>query len=514
MRSKFPSINGSMARAVAALLAFTLTGAAAGQDVAPASAPSPATVVVNFNQSRGAFVHPERYNNLSRARTFAAQRDADVQFFNANGLHGRIYKVWVDAQAIHNPATGAYDYSSVADYLDDVSRLSDSLLMVMDTRVLIRDRKETPEQIKPVIRTIMRDLKQRFPQIKYIEAFNEPDYNLAKSIKPEQLYDYYRVYYEAVNEINRELKPKVPLQVGGPAFMMYNEEWLRAFLDRFKADPASDKRLDFISWHGYGYFEQGGGAPGQLRPYHFFKGNPSEVAGQRAELERELGKRGLDTRVPAFITETGIYPGPSFDHPNDPRPDYLIAAAGVLSLHYWYMEQPRTFPFNWVLRHATEERKDELVTRPGKGQPPLTNTFTPYGNALAMMAKLKDERVGARSDALSEGKGVYAIATKDASGAAVMVWNYQHVGTRSYRTRIDFGQLPPNLRGKALRQRIFRIDDKLSNYWGDPARANLQQISRSVLPPHQRHSITIELTPNALELIVLEPVSGRTRDVP
>jgi hypothetical protein len=74
--------------------------------------------------------------------------------------------------------------------------------MVMDTRVLIRDRKETPAQIKPVIKTIMRDLKQRFPHIRYIEAFNEPDYNLAKALKPEGLYDYYRPYYEAVNEIN------------------------------------------------------------------------------------------------------------------------------------------------------------------------------------------------------------------------------------------------------------------------------------------------------------------------
>ena len=503
------NISAGLARSPAALcvaasLAMLLAGSGAIADEAPVALGA-AHVTIDFAKSRDAFLHPERYNNFSRARTFPEQRDADVQFLNEQGLHGSIYKVWVDADAVHDVTTGAYDYSSVSDYLGDASRLSDRLLVVMDTRNAIRAG-QAPAQIKPVIKTILRDLKQRFPQIVYIEAFNEPDYNLAKNLEPEQLYDYYAVYYEAVNEINRELKPKVPLQVGGPAFMMYNEPWLRAFLDRFKADPARSKRLDFISWHGYGYFEQGGGAPGQLKPYHFYKGNPSEVAGQRASLEAELRGRGLDAHIPAFITETGIYPGPSFDHPNDPKPDYLIGAAGVLSLHYWFMEQPRTYPFNWVVRHFTEERKDELVTRAGPGRKtPLTRTFTPYGNALAMMAKLKDERVVATSDALRQGKGVYAIATRDRTGAAVMVWNYQSVGSQSYRTTIDFGQLPPALRGKALRQRLFRIDDKVSNYWADPARANLQQVGETVVRPRAGHSLTIDLTPNALELIVLEP---------
>lgn len=496
----------------ASLGAVLATGLGLGgpQPVSAQPVAAQATVTIDFGHSRGAFVHPEKYNNLSRARTFVEQRDADVQFLNANGLHGRVYKVWVDAQAIYDPKTGAYDYSSITDYLQDASRLSDELLVVMDTRVLIRDDGDTPDQIKPVIHEIMRHIKQAFPQIKYIEAFNEPDYNLAKSLKPEQLYDYYKVYYEAVNEVNRELRPKVPLEVGGPAFMQYNDVWLRAFLDRYKGDPARGKRLDFISWHGYGYFEQGGGAPGALKPYHFFKTNPSEVASQRGELDRELRTRGISTDIPVFITETGIYPGPSFDNPADPRPDYLIGAAGVPSLHYWFIEQPKTYPFNWVVRHFGEERKDQLVTRPAKGAAPLTDTFTPYGNAMAMMAKLKNERVAARSDALKDGKGVYAIATKDRTGAAVMVWNYQHVGTQAFRTQINFGEFPANLQRKPLRQRIYRIDDKLSNFWADPTKANLQLVSDQVLQPGAAGGVAADLTPNALELVLLEPAPGKS----
>ena len=480
------------------------------------SVPRDATVSIDFGKSRGARFKAERFNNVSRPTTFTAARDSDVQFFNEQGLHGSTYRVWIDAHLIHDEKTGAYNFALVEDYLADLSRLSENLLIVMDTRVAVRDRGATPEQIKPVILTIMRELKRRFPAIRNVEAFNEPDHNLAKVLTPERLYDYYKVYYEAVNQINRELRPKVPLKVGGPALMQYNEPWLRAFLDRYAADPAKDKRLDFISYHAYGAFPPGDGSTGGPRAYHFFKGDPSEVAGQRASLEAELRARRLPVSIPSFITELGIYPGPSFDNQTDARPDYLIGAAGVPSLLYWFMEQPRTVPFNWVLRHFGEERKDQLITRAANGQPmavranedkPVpTGVFTPYGNALRMMAMLKDERVAARSDALAAGKGVYAMATMDRGGAAVMLWNYQHTGTQAYRVTIDMGRMPTNLRGKMLRQRMYRIDDQVSNYWANPATANLQLISETTIVPMLDHRVTIELTPNALELVVLEPV--------
>lgn len=482
--------------------AMQSTAASAGADGGQAQ------VSVDFDQSRGPFLHPERMNDLSRFTTYAKQRDADVQFYNDVGLHGKIYRVWVDALSIYDPKTGKYDYHGIDDYLSDASRLSDSLLVVMDTRVQIRDKKESPAQIKPVIKRILYDLKKRFPHIKYIEAFNEPDYNLAKAVSPEGLYDYYRVYYQAVNEINRELKPKVPLEVGGPAFMQYHPEWMRAFLDRYKADPAPDKRLDFISWHGYGEFP-GGFHRGQgPQAYHFYKDNPSEVADQRAKLETELRSRGLDVNIPSFIDELGVYPGPSFDHMNDPHADALIQAAGTTSLIYWYMDQPHTVPFNWVLRHKSEERKDQLVTRAGKDKPVPIDIFTPYGNTLLMMSKLKNERVPARSNALVEGKGVYAIATKDSTGVAVMVWNYQHTGTKAYRATIDMDALPPNLRNKRVQQRVYRIDEHTSNYWSDPAHPNLQQVSHSVVKPGERYSVKADLGPNTFELVVLEPAAS------
>lgn len=503
--------------AAAAALSSQAVGA---QPATPSVSEEGATVTIDFSSSRGLFVRPERYNNVSRPRTFSESRDADIAFYNDLGLHGRTYRVWVDTHLIHDAKTGAYNYAIVDDYLGDLSRLSDNLLVVLDTRVQIRDSGSSPAQIKPVIKTILRELKQRYPKIRYIEAFNEPDHNLAKVVSPQGLYDYYVPYYEAVNEVNRELRPTLRLEVGGPAFMMYNEEWMRAFLDRYQADLRPDKRLDFISYHAYGTFPPGNADKGGPRAFHFYKSDPSEVGGHRAKLEMELNKRGLDTRIPSFITELGIYPGPSFDNQSDARPDYLIQAAGVPSLLYWFMEQPRTFPFNWVLRHFGEERKDQLITRASEGQPmPVrpgdgktvpTGIFTPYGNTLLMMSKLKGERVAARSDGLVSGKGVYAIATKDKGGAAVMVWNYQHTGNQAHLVTIDMGQLPAPLRSRNVRQRMYRIDLETSNYWANPATANLQQVADTVIKPGREHSVTVELSPNALQLVLLEPAPSRS----
>ncbi len=504
-------------KASSALTAFALTLGIAGCQVTPPALDSKDNVTVNFSQSRGDFLHPERYNNFTRWNRWQPQRDADIRFLNEQGLHGEIYKVWVDAERIHDPKTDTYDYSGLDDYLADASLVSDELLMVMDTRISVRDMGRSPADIKPIIKRIMTDLKARFPRIRYVEAFNEPDHNLAKNVTPAGLYDYYKVYYEAVNEINRELQPQVPLELGGPGYMQYNETWMYAFLDRYAADTSPDKKLDFLSWHAYGRFPEGTGDSGGPRAFHFYKGNPSEVASERELLNAALESRGLDTNIPAFITETGIYPGPSYDTKDDPRPDYLIGAAGVPSLHYWYMEQPNTYPFNWVVRHSGEERKDQLISRARDGKHIAvrgsenaddlpTNIFTPYGNALLMMSKLKDERVEAVSSTLKDGLGVYAIATKDEYGAAVMLWNYQSTNSDSHTVTVDMKDLPKNLRNKKVSQRVYRVDAEISNYWADPETANLQMVSESIVELGKGYRVPVSLTPNALELIVLEPI--------
>jgi hypothetical protein len=101
--------------------------------------------------------------------------------------------------------------------------------------------------------------------------------------------------------------------------------------------------------------------------------------------------------------------------------------------------------------------------------------------------------------------GVYAMASIDRTGASVMVWNWQHVHDESYQATVDMSRLPSRLRHGPVRQQLFRVDQSTSNYFADPATANLQRVSEEVLSPGRTHSMTVDLDPNAMYLILLEP---------
>jgi hypothetical protein len=160
-----------------------------------------------------------------------------------------------------------------------------------------------------------------------------------------------------------------------------NETWLTAFLDGYAADSNPDKRLDFISYHGYGQFSD------SFKEYTPNKPDPSVLSAQRDRLNLWLSERDLPQDIPVFITETGIYPGPSYDEPDPSKNDYLRQAAGMASQHYWWAKQTAMYPFNWVVRHETQGRKDQLITHTEEG--PLRRTLSPYGNMLLMQAKMK-----------------------------------------------------------------------------------------------------------------------------
>ncbi|TDD71271.1 hypothetical protein E1262_06570 [Jiangella aurantiaca] len=347
----------------------------------------------------------------------------------------------------------------------------------------------------------------------YIEFYNEPDWlhhiqqvisGREPRVQPEELYQWYVPYYEAANVVNAELDASARIKVGGPTLASFdNEPWIATFLDGYAADINPDKRLDFVSWHAYGFFDRDNG-------YRFeqYKENPSVVATQRARLYAMLKERDITEHIPAFVTETGIYPGGLVDERNNMN-DWLRQAAGVASLHYWYADQPMTIPFHWTVRHGTARRKDQLVTLRGEGETTPPDTFTPYGNLMVMQSMMKDTRVSATSDSLVNGQGVYAMASKDASGASVMVWNYQTFrgGETAFEATLDMTNLPADLRDGAVRKQVFLIDSQTSNYWANPATANLQRVDDQLLDLGASYSKVLQLDPNAIHLILLEPAT-------
>ncbi|WNM31943.1 hypothetical protein RKE30_16760 [Streptomyces sp. Li-HN-5-11] len=484
---------------------------------AEAAAPTPATVSVDFGDEQGRLPHSERNNNFHLVTTYPEQRADDVAFLNQQGLHGDVYRVWIsnpNAPAEYNVfnechlATRTCDFSKLDAYLTQAGSAADSLLVNLNPTEFVQGKRPFKD-LEPMVELILRNLKKQYPRVKYVEVFNEPDWQFYGSalhdgrpadqttLQPGGLYRFYVPFYEAVDKVNKGLRRSERIQVGGPALSFLDPKWLQPFLDGYAADKDPRKRLDFLTYHSYLKWDDTYQVP------TFYKDDLRMVAPDRTTVQRWLKERRLPEDIPSFITETGIYPGPASDD-TDPRNDYLRQAAGLATYSYLYANQPHTRMFNWVVRHRDNERKDELVTRTPNG--PLTDTFTPYGNMMLMQSKMKDTRVSAVSDSRKGDNGVYAMASKDKTGASLMVWNWQHTNDDSYRATIDMSRLPSGLRHGPVRERMFRIDQTTSNYFTNPDTGGLQLVDQKTIRPGSSYTDSIDLSPNAIYLILLEAV--------
>ena len=521
MNTERPARRSLWAGVVGALLVVAAGQPAAAQPTEPSAPFAEATVSVDLGARQGELPRPERYNNFGNVTAWPEQRAGDVQFLNEQGLHGEAYRVWLsspNAPAEDNVfnqcdlAANTCDFSpAIQAYLADASAVSESVLVNLNPTDFVEAERPLTD-LEPLVELILRSVKDRYPRVRYVEVFNEPDWQFhglerrmgrpadETTLQPDDLYGFYVPFFEAVDAVNRNRANRDRLLVGGPALTSLDPRWMEPFLDDYAADTNPHKRLDFISYHAYLSWDENYQAP------TLYNGDLSVVASERATIDEWLRERHLRRNIPSFVTETGIYPGPAFDDPA-PRNDYLRQAAGLATYSYLYANQPGATMFNWCVRHRVEERKDQLVTRTPNG--PLPDTFSPYGNMLLMQSMMKDTRVSAESDTpLVDGdNGVYAMASTDRTGASVMAWNWQHVHDGSYRTTIDMSRLPSHLRRGPVRQQLFRIDQSTSNYFADPTTADLQPVGDDVVTPGRAHSLTVDLDPNAIYLIVMEPVS-------
>ncbi|MEU5755071.1 hypothetical protein [Streptomyces sp. NPDC047829] len=515
MSTRLPTRRGLLAGAVALLLAATPIESVTAQAGEPPAPLSRAEVSVDFGSHEGRLPRPERLNNFGNVTAWPDQRAGDAKFLNKQGLHGDIYRIWLsspnaaDSLDVFNMCdlkTRRCDLSKLDRYLTEASTVSDSVLINLNPTDFVEGRRPMND-LEPMLELIMRSVKVKYPRVKYVEAFNEPDWQFygqqrkqgvpadKTTLQPGDLYRFYKPYYEAVNKINKDLRRADRIELGGPALMWMDPKWLKPFLDDFAADQDRHKRLDFLSYHAYLAWDDTYQTP------TMYNTDLRVVASQRKTLRGWLKERRISGHIPSYVTETGIYPGPAYDD-TDPRKDYIRQAAGMATYNYYFANQRDTYMFNWCVRHRVEERKDQLVTRTPNG--PVEDTFTPYGNTMLMQSRMKDTRVSATSDALEGDNGVYALASKDWTGASVMVWNWQHVGERGYRATIDMSRMPSELRNRPVRQLIYRIDQNTSNYFADPAEAGLQLVDKKIVRPGRTHTATVDLTPNAIYLIVLE----------
>lgn len=506
---------------------------------------SSAMVSVDCNVSQGEFFRPEDYFNIAKQSTYPeaqAARAADIQFLNDQGLHTKIQRAWFNESEIYDAATGLFNnYQKNDEYLALVSNMCDEILINLRAEKVIKDFQYTPAQIKPIVKEYIKHIKQNFPKIKYVEVTNEPNapkngeanyYPVISTdsngkpilgpdniLSPSNIYSYYKVFYEAVNEVNAELNPAVPLQVGGTALYNFDLNWIRGFLDGYMNDPSPNKKLDFISYHAYLKIDPSTGKN------LFYKDNVRMAESERSALEAELSSRGISTNIPSFVTETGMYPGslgddydivsvsqgkkPTYDYIDK---DQLRQAAGMASLAYWYSNSSdKNYPFGWNMRHnGGNGRKDALVSRDRNNNllsPIYSDKFTPYGNMRKMQSMMKTTKVSSSSDSIdSNGRGVYTVAARNDTGVSFMVWNYQGTGTINYNAAVNVSNLPSIFKEKNIRVKTYKINDTTSNYYANPDNCNLQMVDDQIVTHKGSYSTTLSLEPNGMQLLVLEPV--------
>ena len=487
---------------------LSTTMALAGHGSVVAAAPAPAPVIVDCAKVIGPRACPERYlnNSILHAPPLALadrvvqeygkpkimrcwltlnhmwNRETDACDFNFK-LPRRVYE---DAHRADLPdgtasAKKAFAYERFEEYLDAMSRNSEEILLNIRSNFEqdVTAGKFTMEKWKELFEKGLRHYKQRCPNLRYVEALNEPE-AFAK-LSSDQYYPYYQAAYEIVSRLNDELKPAIPLLIGGPCTCSYNKPYLHRFLENYARDANPRKRLDFFSFHDY------------------HNGSRPSIYGEFAGVFREEFQQfGLPGNLPIFMTEVGFGGGRPTP---DPERNRIQAAALTTYVHYARQsENLRVFP--WVLFHSRNQLCFAQFTQ--------DLTMTPFGAAVRAWSLHKRDEVDAAVEREKAEMGVYAYATLDAAGAAVQVWNYQAPDKKkplagpAAAARVAIRNLPDKWKNAKLKVRQFLIDSTHSNCFAQDGKGELQQVRCFELDADRLAPLTVDLEPNAICLWLLD----------
>jgi hypothetical protein len=449
------------------------------------------TVTVSADKVLGGFDNPAWYGNQNGPTSPLGPRD----LWALDALDVHVTRVWALPQGYYHATSRRYDFDFVADdgstayrYLDQPARYAQRLLVNLGECAPPILTLSAPRTCRAVLRDGLVAYKRRYPSIRYVELFNEPDKTWAvprghwRGLTVEDYYGWYRVGYSVVNEVNHHLHPAVRMGLGGPATASFDESFLRNFLDRYARDHDPAKRLDFISYHQYKH-----GA------------DPARVGAEKQTVRRWLSHRGLDPDTPVFVTEYGVFPGDATG--TTLSADLLTQAAAMETLAYYYINSGMDLEMHWAYSHPTNPRKSMFVSG-------VDGAVYPYGNLVTMQSMMKDKRVPATSDGLSRtGIGVNALATVDSSGVAVLTTNYQGSrGEASHDVSLHVDRLPPRLAHRRLQVDRYLIDSIHSNYAHDASSSALERVERRIVRADDDVETAFRLEPNAVTLVVITPL--------
>lgn len=286
--------------------------------------------------------------------------------------------------------TGLHYY----DYIDSVSRHSDAVMLNIrryEQEVLCG--MISLDKWKTVFKSAVAHYKTRCPNLRYIEVLNEPTAKNQSNLNSiQQYYRFYRCAYQAINELNAELHPDVPLQVGGSSGFR-TKEAIHLVHD-FAKDPDPEKRLDFLSFHHY-----------------WANDRPAQVAGWEEEIDAALARDSLPTNIPIFVTEIGY----TLKWRNDASKN-LWQAAGMTAYQYFARKSPDLRLLPWVQYHSPAQIA--LVQFDTKLE------MTPYGASVKMLRMHQPQEVRSETTGLQgNGDGVGCLATLGDGKLVVQLWN-------------------------------------------------------------------------------------------
>lgn len=338
--------------------------------------------------------------------------------------------------------------STFYEYLQAFSNHSDAIMLTIrryERDVLDGKLPITKEDWKMVFKTGLRHYKELFPNIRFVEVGNEYELSAFMNATDEEYYQIYTLGYEAVNEVNNELKlsGNNRILVGGPVVTVDILKKIEHFLQFYSSDTNTGKRLDFVSWHDY-------------------HKQISETAGREEVIKALLVKYNLPDNLPMFITEHDPF------HFSEDKPEYHYLNAAYLpkSLYFGSLTSPNVKFFPWVLYHRSEiqtkfmwfEGPNDVTTKEEDLK------MLPLGCSVKFLSMLKGNEI--KVDNTIEGNDL-VIATAQKERLVVEAINYSHQRDVLLRVK-DISAVFSKLKNRKIHIVKYLIDSRHSNCLANP----------------------------------------------
>ncbi|MFC1504061.1 discoidin domain-containing protein [Spirochaetota bacterium] len=350
-----------------------------------------------------------------------------------------------------------------------------------------------------MMRTGLNHVKSKWPDIEYIETYNEP---VPNHIYHGAYQDYYEHFHRFIERYNATLAPGIPkLKIVGPALsasisiqdaLMILEEGI---LKIIKTKNLDKSLFVAASYHCFGVHA-----------------TPKFIHDIVNALTAKMAEYNMAR--PVWITAFNrSYEGDySFFHPMKPECEvydqnmvfnpYKVAMhASLLAQTYYGFLTGNNDVVPFFFMHNQYNRPESSMLVPDEYDIHADGKTTPVYNVAKMYSMMKEKHIEATSDGLDANwEGVGGIATKDDNGIAVMVFNTK---TSTKNISVTLNNIPANLRNTSLHYTRYLVDDTHGNYYYDINNHILPVVDDKTVNVSSAYSTSISLKSYGTTMIVL-----------